>query len=321
MPDSSLSALTASTPATAGLLYTVQGGADRKLSMTSAGAAMIEAADAAAQAALMTALLAKAGGTMTGALVNSTNGASGAPSLHMTGSIFTGGSSTTTKPLFLLEPAGATSTAWATTGTALGINLASGSTADILHGQLNGASRIKVTSTGALTVGNTAVNSASIVLQGSDRSGTLGFSPSGSGFAINGIYCSANLGFGDAAASLGFGNIGGDGVNNSKLFISRQTNAQALLVTNTFSSATSFEALEQGWAGNVAHLWTSKGSGGGSARELHLGYDSSASIKLGASGAIDFSGLTAGADVAVASTHSVTMKIGGTSYKVLLATP
>lgn len=53
MPDSTLSALTASTPGTAGLLYTVQGGADRKLSMTAAGAQMLEAANAAAQQVLL----------------------------------------------------------------------------------------------------------------------------------------------------------------------------------------------------------------------------------------------------------------------------
>ena len=53
MADSILSALTASTPGTAGLLYTVQGGADRKLDMTAAGASIIEAVNAAAQLSLL----------------------------------------------------------------------------------------------------------------------------------------------------------------------------------------------------------------------------------------------------------------------------
>ena len=53
MPDTALTDLTASTPGTAGLLYAVQGGADRKLAMTAAGASMIEAANAAAQASLL----------------------------------------------------------------------------------------------------------------------------------------------------------------------------------------------------------------------------------------------------------------------------
>ncbi|MDI1314817.1 hypothetical protein [Prosthecobacter sp.] len=43
MSDKTLAALTAATPATGGLLYGTQGGADRKFTLTAAGAAMMEA--------------------------------------------------------------------------------------------------------------------------------------------------------------------------------------------------------------------------------------------------------------------------------------
>lgn len=49
MADSTLNALTAATAATGGLFYGTQGGADRKFSLSAAGAAIAEAADAAAQ--------------------------------------------------------------------------------------------------------------------------------------------------------------------------------------------------------------------------------------------------------------------------------
>lgn len=45
MADKTLASLTAATPATGGLLYGTQGGADRKFTVTAAGAALIEAAD------------------------------------------------------------------------------------------------------------------------------------------------------------------------------------------------------------------------------------------------------------------------------------
>lgn len=53
MPDSTLAALTAATAATGGLLYGTQSGADRKFSLSAAGAAIAEAADAAAQIAAL----------------------------------------------------------------------------------------------------------------------------------------------------------------------------------------------------------------------------------------------------------------------------
>jgi hypothetical protein len=53
MPDSTLANLTAATAATGGLFYGTQSSADRKFTFTAAGAALIEAADAAAQRTLL----------------------------------------------------------------------------------------------------------------------------------------------------------------------------------------------------------------------------------------------------------------------------
>lgn len=141
MPDSALLSLTSSAPANAGYTYLVQGGQDRKLFMTAAGVSLVEAANVAAQEALLTGLLAKAGGTMTGQLINSTNGAASTPSLLLSGTPFTGGSATTTKPLVNIETAGATSTGWNTSGTMLGINAPSGFVGNYLDIQLNGVSQ------------------------------------------------------------------------------------------------------------------------------------------------------------------------------------
>ena len=67
------------------------------------------------------------------------NGAASTPALEATGTPYSGGTATTTKPLVLFETSGATSTNWATGGTILGINGASGpGAAKLLDVQQNG---------------------------------------------------------------------------------------------------------------------------------------------------------------------------------------
>jgi len=67
-------------------------------------------------------------------------GAASTPPVSFTGSWFTGGTSTTTKPQLLIEPTGTTSTAWSTSGTGLGVNAASGFSGLLVDLQLNGTS-------------------------------------------------------------------------------------------------------------------------------------------------------------------------------------
>ena len=71
MPDSTLANLTAATAATGGLFYGTQAGVDKKFTSTAAGAALIEAADAAAQRSLLS-VLPLSGGTLTGTLTGTT---------------------------------------------------------------------------------------------------------------------------------------------------------------------------------------------------------------------------------------------------------
>jgi hypothetical protein len=82
--------------------------------------------------------------TLTGRFISSLNGAASAPPGTFTGTWFTGGTSTTTKPQVLIEPTGATSTAWSTSGTGLGINAASGFAGNLLDLQVNGTLFLKV---------------------------------------------------------------------------------------------------------------------------------------------------------------------------------
>lgn len=90
------------------------------------------------------------------------NGALSDPAVHATGTWITGGSATTTKPYWLIEPTGSTSANWSTFGTGLGVNAPSGfSSAGILiDAQLNGASRFTVSGSGQVTSSLAAGNAA-----------------------------------------------------------------------------------------------------------------------------------------------------------------
>jgi len=106
-----------------------------------------------AQTDLQAALDAKlnlTGGTLTGQLIQSTNGASSTPPVLLSGTIFTGGSATTTKPQWLIEPAGTTSNNWSTNGTLLGLNAPSGFLGTLFDLQRNAQSGLRLSTDGTI---------------------------------------------------------------------------------------------------------------------------------------------------------------------------
>jgi hypothetical protein len=91
-----------------------------------------------------------------GRFISSLNGAASEPAGTFTGTWFTGGTATTTKPQVLIEPTGTTSTAWSTSGTGLGVNAASGFSGRLLDLQTNGTSQMVVQGDGKLGLGTTS---------------------------------------------------------------------------------------------------------------------------------------------------------------------
>ena len=81
-----------------------------------------------------------------GRFINSYNAAAiaSAPAKAFTGTWYTSGTATTTKPHLLIEPTGTTSTGWNTNGTALGVNAPSTFGGALLDLQKNGTSVFKV---------------------------------------------------------------------------------------------------------------------------------------------------------------------------------
>jgi hypothetical protein len=113
------------------------------------------------------------GGTLRGLSIGSANtrvqfpanGIASTPPVALTGTWFSGGTTTTTKPQLLIEPTGTTSNTWSTAGTGLGINAPSGFTGNLLDLQVNGVSLSKIDASGNLTVsGNIAGNTAGFAI-------------------------------------------------------------------------------------------------------------------------------------------------------------
>lgn len=91
--------------------------------------------------------------TMTGQLINSLAGAASTPPATLTGTWFSGGSATTTKPQLLVEQSTATSTGWNTSGTGIGVNSTSSFVGRYIDVQKNGTSKFFVDTDGVTTAG------------------------------------------------------------------------------------------------------------------------------------------------------------------------
>jgi hypothetical protein len=110
------------------------------------------------------------GGTApaTGAFTTETlsgNGAASVSPLLMNGTILTGGSGTTNFPSLFLQPTGTTaSTTWSTSGTGLGMNLASGFVGNFIDFDLNGsATHALIVDSGGHVTAQNSFNIATIV--------------------------------------------------------------------------------------------------------------------------------------------------------------
>lgn len=90
--------------------------------------------------------------TTTGIVSNSQNGAASASSVSITGAPFTGGTGTTTFPLFYLNSGATAPTSFSTSGTVVGINAPSGFVGRFLDFRVNGGTQaFSVGSTGGIT--------------------------------------------------------------------------------------------------------------------------------------------------------------------------
>jgi hypothetical protein len=204
--------------------------------------------------------------TLAGRLINSYTSVASSPAKVFTGTWFTGGTSTTTKPHFLIEPAGATSTAWSTSGTGLGVNAASGFAGNLLDLQVNGTSRVSFVS------GSTGILS----LRGSNQAVNINcgnqniFTFYGQDFGVQPVTVNANGGL-----SIGENTILIRDAANT-LAQRNGTNAQTFRVYNTFTDASNYERGFLRWNSNVFEVGP-EAAGTGTARPMRI---TAATLKL-----------------------------------------
>jgi hypothetical protein len=126
------------------------------------------------------------------------NGALSAPAMLLNGTpVTTGGTGTTTWPLFLLQPAGTTTTGWTTGGTMFGINAASGFLGFLMDLQVNGTHEFQITPTGSVIVNHydtltICSSAASPAVCGSSTAGSVAVAGSASTVQVNTTSVTAN---------------------------------------------------------------------------------------------------------------------------------
>jgi hypothetical protein len=201
--------------------------------------------------------------TLTGRFISSLNGAASAPPGTFTGTWFTGGTATTTKPQVLIEPTGTTSTAWSTSGTGLGVNAASGFAGRLLDLQVNGTSQLSVSSLGSPLVGLTSAYDSGTAKGYYFASGNLSIRSTGAGIGVYsrinnfpsfyfgsngpdlGHRISSDVEFGWSSTSVATGvvdlTLARDAADT--LAQRRTTNAQTYHVYDTYTSATNYHRI------------------------------------------------------------------------------
>jgi hypothetical protein len=207
--------------------------------------------------------------TLAGRLINSYNGTASSPAKVLTGTWFTGGTSTTTKPQLLIEPSGTTSTAWSTSGTGLGVNAASGFTGSLLDLQVNGTRKIAAFSNGNVgtqsSYGFGILDVGANLYAGVRASGAWLCEFSDGGFAVK---SNSYIGFGSSPTPSGYA-----GWPDTLLFrdaagvVAQRagTAAQAFRLYNTFTDNSNYERLSTTWSSNVCYT-KAENAGTGSAR-------------------------------------------------------
>jgi hypothetical protein len=200
------------------------------------------------------------------AVVNSYNATASSPAKAFTGTWFTGGTATTTKPQVLIEPTGTTSTAWSTSGTGFGVNAASGFAGNLLDLQVNGTSQFRIASNGGAIF--PAPSSTFITLRGVDTN-SLGINLTSAGEYYR--FATSTGFFVQSGCAIGWSNGYTDtGTYDVRLFRDAAntlaqrngTNAQAFRIYNTYTSSTNYELGKLEWYGSEFRIGTEAASPG-----------------------------------------------------------
>jgi hypothetical protein len=230
--------------------------------------------------------------TASGAITNSYTSLVSSPATVLTGTWFTGGTGTTTKPHVLIEPTGTTSTAWSTSGTGFGLNAPSGYAGNVVDLKINNSTVFSIGSS-ATTVGRGmltnqradlfnyrfSVQQFGAVIESGGYFGSAGSADSSASAdctlsrASAGVWQVGTTGQ-NASGSLNLTNLTASGT----ILTRNGTSPTSIQITNTYTSATSFGLLDiRANAAQTAYEISSfLGSAGGANLPINIGHRDSA---------------------------------------------
>ena len=223
--------------------------------------------------------------TLSGRLTNSYSSIADNPAKRWTGTWFTGGTATTTKPHVLIEPSGTTSTGWSTAGTGFGVNAAAGFTGNLLDLQVGGTTALNVNNVGLIDVTDSG-GFQFRTNRGLYWSGLLELRTNFGGILVNTQSTALPFSIGIASATPSV-SIYPEALN---VWAQRNgTDAQAFRLYNTFTGSDvgatgNYERGYLSWSSNVFRVGTEKGSGGGAARAMELQTDGITRVQISRDG-------------------------------------
>lgn len=240
--------------------------------------------------------------TLAGRLTNTYTSIASNPAKRFTGTWFSGGSTETTKPHFLIEPSTVTtSNTWSTGGTGLGVNAPSGfATGNLLDLQVNGSARVNITGAGIVDINQGASGGGFRT----NLSGGIGYVARwGTTFVIGDISSA------DGSVRFRLDREGVISWNSASLDITtpdlvirrdaantlaqrNATNAQTFNIYNTYTSGTDYERGYLRWASDAVFTATISNGSGGAGTVLDVTFVTSGTIRVGQ--VISGTGVTAG---------------------------
>lgn len=168
--------------------------------------------------------------TWSGLHIFSVASASGTAAVDFTGTVFTGGGTTNTKPHVLIEPTGTASTNWANAGTEFGINTVAGFTGNLITAQVAATTIFNVSASGTVTYVGGAFSGVSAGLR----------------------YTASSSGTGTSAAYLATDNAGIFGLRNGNTIIGSPATANVRLgATDAASTVAQTLSVQNVVAGNA----------------------------------------------------------------------
>lgn len=288
--------------------------------------------------------------TQTGAVTSTASGAASTPALSLTGTWFKSGSTTTTKPQFLIEPTSTSSTNWSILGTGLGINAASDFSGNLLDLQKNGTSVFNVSSTGAvtssssMTLGSSSLSAIRLYVK-SDGANSVFRVDNSSNQRLFEVDNNNRLILGNSGLLFAYGN--GNFALTSQLSTgysyifgngSTKTSASAVIgtfqlnesISNPSGATSSYRGVELNYSINnsagavtgtatgifVNGTETGSGLNGMTHNLMDLQKGGVSQFRVDRVGAFSC-GNTVAAAIGIASTHKVTVVIGGVTYYLL----